>query len=155
MELIPTILVFAILALFVLVVAALGFALWRFWPGESRIRPQVAPSQDPPGTLLSELAARVAALEVVVDGLPSLWEEQVRRASNHSKRALDAERRAAEISEAESGGEEDAVDPQQLQLLDGAGGAGGGLYGLSGNVGGAPSQAELQARADALLAQGM
>jgi hypothetical protein len=154
MELIPTILILVAFFLFTAAAAVGAFAIWRLKRDEPRTLPSTEPVQDPRGAFLEELAARIAALEVVVDGLPSLWDEQVKRAANHSKRALEAERRALEVSEAGSEEPESPYHGEQLSIIDGEGGAGGGLPAMRGDVAHAPTQAELQAQADRLLAQG-
>ena len=111
-------------------------------------------AQDPPRTpdlsALHDLATRLAALEVTVQDLPPLWEEQVRRAANHSKRAQDAERRAAEIGEESQ--DVEFSDPELL-TANAPGGHGQGVLPLHGHVAG-PIDPDLQARADAVLAQG-
>lgn len=82
---------------------------------------QPAPNDAIPA-LYVELAGKVAAIEVVVAGLPSLWDEERQRAKKHSDRALQAERRAAALLETDTedfGLEEQADHLQQLDAARG------------------------------------
>ncbi len=89
---------------------------------------------------------RIAALEVVVQGLPSLWEEERKRA----KRAQDSARKdrehaedlRAEVSEAIEGAEE-------LRGVDEDGGQIEGVHPMRKNMG-VPSRPGLQERAAAV-----
>ena len=66
-----------------------------------------APKEDPSsaGTpLVQEAMARIAALEVLVQGLPSLWEEERERARKHSERAQAAERSAQKLRDEQDDG---------------------------------------------------
>ena len=70
---------------------------------------QSAPKHHETG-YLEELAARIAAVELVVKGLPSLWEEERERMLQHANRAQTAERRVTKLLEE---GEEDELDPDE------------------------------------------
>lgn len=78
------------------------------------------PSQDPTASLLETLAARVAAVEVTVAGLPSLWAEEARRAKNDRKSAdairRDQEKRAARVGDEAT----DGVVPEEHGVGSGA-----------------------------------
>jgi len=87
----------------------------------SYLRASERPSNDPQTTL----GVRVAELEVIVRGLPSLWEEERERAKKHSNSAKaanrDAERKLEEVAELVAsgveafGGDEAGSDPVGMQ----------------------------------------
>lgn len=136
----------AFLLTFVAAAASIGGVLWF-----TRTKPKgrKAPQQGPT-SYLEEVAARVAALEVIVQGLPSLWEEERERARKHSERAQAAERAASRLRE-DSEPSADAFDGgPELYQTDAFGSGAEGLHPLPEDMGLSVNQS-LQARAAAAL----
>jgi len=89
---------------------------------------------------------RLAALEVVVQGLPSLWEEERKRAN----RAKDSARKDREHADRVREGSAEAIEgAEELQGVDVDGGEPEGVHPLRRNMG-VPSRAGLAERAAAV-----
>ncbi len=125
-----------------------------------RVNDRSAPQADP---LLSPhiatLEARLAGLEVKVEGLPSLWKQEADRAQEaaekeyrHAQRATNAERSTAKLLEESEDAEPLPVDAGAFTPdADPGGGAQDGVLPLRGPVGDPQSQAIANARAVGLL----
>lgn len=79
--------------------------------------PPPPPAAQPSLDLLQALAARVASLEVIVSGLPGLWDDQAKRTERAAARAETAARRRTQRADDDAGEPED--DDRQLRLIDG------------------------------------
>ena len=102
------------------VLIGVGAAAAALYRGDSRnIRPpKKAPSSDQE-PYLQTLAAKVAALEIKLEGLPSLWEEERERAKKHGDRAQQAVRDLeARLTE----GDEESDADEDLSADDAPGG---------------------------------
>ena len=73
------------------------------------------PTSGPDVAYLEVIAARVAELEVIVRGLPSLWEEERERAKKHADRAAQAYRSAEQVLTAITGGDEDEEEGEGVR----------------------------------------
>jgi len=98
------------IATFLVMSTAGAVAIFVYIRTQPRIvEPKKAPS-GPESPYLQEQAAKVAALETVVKGLPSLWEEERERARQHADRAATAYRSAekllAAVDDADEGEDE-------------------------------------------------
>jgi hypothetical protein len=87
--------------------------------------PDLAPTPQ-----LVELMGKVAALEVTVAGLPSLWEEERKRAKRSYAAARAAESKLARQRE-EDEEDDDDEEGDDVLALHARGGGAGGLYPLS------------------------
>jgi len=91
---------------------------------------------------LQDFGIRLATVETLAKGLPSLWEEERERARKHADRAAAAYRGAEEVLSAISGEDEDEEEGADLRGFDGEGG--GELPGLFGDVAGSRERAEAE-----------
>ena len=116
-------------------------------------RPEITtPNREPTG-YLQELAARLAAMEVLVAGLPSLWEEERERTLKFANRAYASEKRARELLAGDEEFDGDEEEDQRLLDLDALRSETNGVLDMHSHMEG-PVNADLQARAAAVLAQG-
>jgi len=106
--------------------------------------------EKPHGSQLESLSARVAEIELQVKGLPSLWEDERKRA----KRDADAARKARGVAEEKLAEVEALIEAgQELPLLNGEGGEAPGMQQVRVRLGDAPApdkEARLQAVAHLL-----
>lgn len=121
----------------VLVVVLRGSPARNRGKGRTAETPQ-RPAESP---FLVELAAKVAALEVQVSGLPSLWESERKRAeSEHAKaRAARsyAEKLRAEVDgEGEDDDDDDGWEDDDVLPIDAGRSTGGGMLAVQEGLGG-------------------
>jgi len=121
-------------------------------------RTQTAPTEpvsDPRTALLEAFGVRLGALESVVKGLPSLWEEERDRAKKHADRASAAYRGAEQILAGIENPEDDEGEDPGLFDDDEEGGGVRRLHELQERMGLPPTddEAELRNRAQAAIAE--
>jgi len=92
---------------------------------------------------LEVIASRVAELEVIVRGLPSLWEEERERSKKHADRAAQAYRSAEQVLDTITGGDAAEDESDGIPELDEE--RGGLMQPLLFDVGGAAQRAEDEA----------
>jgi len=137
-----------------LVLSTAGFVAFIVY---TRTQPRIEAAKQDANTsqtpYLSELASKLAALEVKVEGLPSLWEEERDRAKKHADRAQAAYRGAESILAAVDGGEDDEGEDHPLYEDDEAGGRDQQMLALHPRMGLPPSddETELRNRAKAAI----
>lgn len=112
------------------IVSALAIVLGTFWL-ISRVERALNSPQSPG---LHDLAARVGRLETKVEGLPSLWESERKRAENARSAARVALSRARKRDESD---DEDEEDPD-LFGDDGDGGGRGRMFPMPAPVAAPP-----------------
>ena len=109
------------------------------------------PAPTSPGDHLETLYARLASIEVKVEGLPSLWKEERERSKRAQETARkyrsDAEDRLEEVQDliAEHGAE----SGERLRDPDATGGEEGGVYPVRPSLGDPPAS-DLDARVEAV-----
>ena len=128
-----------------------AFGGWALFVSRSKDN-QTAPKRSPTG-YLEELASKLAALEIRVDALPSLWEELLERSLKHANRAYASEKRTRELLARDEESEEDEEEAQRLLELDGIRSETNGLQPVSDSLEG-PVDPGLRKRADEILARG-
>lgn len=131
----------AVIASVALLGASSGGILWVL----RRSNDGPAPAQDATGAFLETLAARVAALEVTVDGLPSLWEEERQRAVKAQKRAEEAARSLARKREDDEDEPDDDWEGPDVQQFDAFPGEPERMQPMPTGLGGHPTPAILEA----------
>jgi len=114
--------------------------------------PQTEPDWEP-SEYLQQLSAKLAALEIMVHGLPSLWEEERERTLKHANRAYASEKRARELLAGDEDFDEDDDESQRLLELDALRSETSGVLPMHDGVAN-PIDADLQARANAVLGRG-
>lgn len=92
-------------------------------------------AEEVPSGYLEGLYGRVAALEVKVDGLPSLWEEERERARKHSERAQAAERSARKLREESDEDEDPEFDLDDVREFHANGGGESRMHAVSEGLG--------------------
>lgn len=112
-----------------------------------------APPRDPVAGQLEVFGARLGALEALVEALPPVWEEAVKRAKNHSLRAQDSERRVEELVDGSQAGNGDELDAGDVLELDVGGGEGDGVQTVPVGMGGSDVTPELAAWAAQTLGE--
>lgn len=117
-----------------------------------RSTPKTTTDEHPTGYLL-QLAVQLAALEVKVEALPSLWEELLDRSLKHANRAYASEKRTRELLAGDEDYDGDEEEDQRLLELDGIRSEASGVLPLHDGVEN-PIDPDLQARANAVLGQG-
>jgi len=127
------------------------FGVWALFVSQNRHTPE-APDREPTG-YLQELAAKLAALEVIVHGLPSLWEEERDRTLKFANRAYASEKRTRELLAEDEEYEGNEEEDQRILELDAIRSEVEPMQALSDGMG-SPIDADLQARAAAVMARG-
>jgi len=132
----------------------LVFGLAGAWALFRSVNLHHEPATNQPQTgYLEELAARLAAVELVVQGLPSLWEEERQRMLQYANRAGAAENRTRKLLAEGEDEDFDEEEAENIQQLDALRSEYGGLHTVPGGVETAVD-ADLQARAAAVLSRG-
>jgi len=127
------------------------FGVWALFVSRKTDTPAVNDKQAT--GYLQEIAAKVAALQVKVDGLPSLWEEERERATKFANRAYASEKRTRELLAGDEDFDGDEDEDQRLLELDGIRSEAGGVLPLHDGLEN-PIDPDLQKRANAVLAGG-
>lgn len=106
-----------------------------------------------PTGYLQELAARITAVELMVKGLPSLWEEERERTLKFANRAYASEKRTRELLAGDEDFEGDEDEDQRVLELNAIRSEEAGVHPLRSDLDG-PLDAGLMERAAASLARG-
>jgi len=115
--------------------------------------PQPTTEVQPTG-YLQELAARLGHLEVLVNGLPSLWEEERERTLKFANRAYASEKRTRELLADDEDDEDDEEETQRILELNAIRSDASGVLPMHDGVEN-PVDADLLASANAVLGQGL
>ena len=137
-----TAIIVASAAVLLLGISGLGVVVWAI--SSRRTAAGKAPE--------SPLEARVAALEIKVAGLPSLWESERKRVEQHAERARKAEKSARRIREEI---EEEPEEDPDLFAVDARGSNGRPMRALHAQLegGGSPDASPLEQARRALVQQ--
>ena len=104
----------------VLVLIGVGATAAAMFRGDSGIvRPPKKVTSGVQGAYLETLSAKVAALEIKLEGLPALWEEERERAKKHGDRAQQAVR---DLEARLAGGDEERDAGDDFSADDAPGG---------------------------------